>query len=440
MSSVSFSGLATGLDTGSIVAQLVDLKRAPIRRLEARRQLFADQQKALDTFKTKLLALQEAANKLDTANEFSSLKTSSADEDIVTVSADSDAAAGTYDINVTSLAVAQKDISQGFDTLSDDVGSGTMSFTVGDETTDLTFVGSTSIESLAETINNDVAGVSASIVFDGSDTGGYSLILSGSEPGTDNAFTVDMSGMSGGTTPVLTTEQAAVDAVFSIDGIDITASSNNPTDVISGLTINLVGASSGTETTTIKVETDAEGISESVSGMVDAYNDLFAYVTEHSGSGGTLRGNPAMSAVASRIESLFSSSLDDGYGDITLFSEVGVMRGSGRQLKFDADDFKTAIGDDFNGVRDFFIERDDNLGKTYLIDQAIEDMTDSIDGLFKISKDSLNSKIKYADSGIERYERSVESYRLTLTRKFTAMEQMVAQLNAQGSSLSTIQY
>ncbi len=147
-----------------------------------------------------------------------------------------------------------------------------------------------------------------------------------------------------------------------------------------------------------------------------------------------------MSAVASRIESLFSSSLDDGYGDITLFSEVGVMRGSGRQLKFDADDFKTAIGDDFNGVRDFFIERDDNLGKTYLIDQAIEDMTDSIDGLFKISKDSLNSKIKYADSGIERYERSVESYRLTLTRKFTAMEQMVAQLNAQGSSLSSIQY
>ena len=440
MSSVSFSGLATGLDTGSIVAQLVDLKRAPIRRLEARRDLFQSQQKALDTFKTKLLALQEASKQLDTANEFSSLKTSTGDEDIVTVTADSGAAAGSYDIQVTKLATAQKDVSQGYNSKLDSVGSGLMSFTVDGETTDLALVGYTSIESLAQKINNDVPGVSATIIFDGSATGGYKLVFSGSEPGTAGSFSMDMSGMSGGITPIMTNSQPAADAELIIDNIAVTASSNNPSDVISGVTLHLKGLSDVDTPTTVSISTDDTGIADNVQGMVDAYNDLFSFVTDESAAGGTLRDVPALRAVASRIESLFTSSLSGGLGDISRFSQVGIMRGEGRGLKFDADDFKTALEEDFTGVRDLFIEREGNLGKMYLIDQAVEDMTDSIDGLFKISKDALENKIDYADSGIERYERSVESYRVTLTRKFTAMEQMVAQLNAQGSYLSSIMY
>jgi len=122
-------------------------------------------------------------------------------------------------------------------------------------------------------------------------------------------------------------------------------------------------------------------------------------------------------------------------------SQIGIGRSAGgRQLDWDEEEFIEMLDDDFSGVRDLFIEREGNLGKTYLIDQAIENMTDSIDGLFKISTDALNSKIDYTDQGIERYERSVEAYQTTLERKFTAMEMMVSQLNAQGSYLSGIQY
>jgi flagellar capping protein FliD len=67
-------------------------------------------------------------------------------------------------------------------------------------------------------------------------------------------------------------------------------------------------------------------------------------------------------------------------------------------------------------------------------------MTDSVTGLFKISNDALNNKIRSADQSIERYERSIESYRLTLERQFAAMEMMVAQLQAQGSYLSSVFY
>jgi flagellar hook-associated protein 2 len=442
---ISFGGLATGLDTGSIVTQLVELKRAPIYRLQNRKQGFQNEISALGTLKTKLLALQEAAKTLDTANEFSSLKATSSDEDFVTIEADGDAAPGSYDIKVLSLAEAQKDVSQGYDSKGDSVGSGILSFNVNGETTDLNLVGFTSLESLAGLINDNVDGVSASIINDGSESGNYRLVLSSDDAGTDGAFTVDASGISGGVTPIFTNEKTAVDAELEIDGISVTASSNSSSDIIDGLTINLHAISVDSEndlnkTLRVNVGVDKEGISEKVKSFVDVYNDLYSFIDEQFKSEGDLRQNPTLRAVTSRIDNIFTTALTGGLGDVTTFSSVGITRASsGRTLSFDESKFADMLDSNFSGVRDLFIERDGNLGKTYLIDTAIDNMTDSIDGLFKISTDALNKKIEYADQGIERYERNVESYRLTMERKFTAMEMSVSALQAQGNYLGGIQ-
>lgn len=445
MSMISFGGLATGLDTGSIVAQLVELKRAPIYRLENQRTGYQNQIKALGTLKTKLIALQDAAKTLDTAGEFSSLKTTSSNEDFIKVSGDSDATPGSYNIKVHSLAQTQKDVSQGYDSRTDSVGSGILSFTVDGVTTDLSLVGYTSVESLANLINDSVDGVSASIINDGSASGAYRLVLSGDEAGSAGAFSVDASGISGGVTPIFTNQQAAQNAELEIDGIAVTATSNNTDEIISGLTINLlditVDEDAGLDKTIrIDVGVDDEGIADKVKGFVDVYNDLFSYITEQSAAEGDLRTNPTLRAVASRMENIFTTSLEGGLGTITNFAHIGISRSvGGRQLTFKADDFKDALSENFSGVRDLFIERDGNLGKTYLIDMAVENMTDSVDGLFKISTDALNKKIDYADQGIDRYERSVEAYQTNMERKFTAMEMMVSQLQAQGSYLSSVQ-
>ena len=58
MSMVSFSGLATGMDTASLVSQLIELKRAPIYRLQRQRSSYENQVAALGSLKTKLMALQ----------------------------------------------------------------------------------------------------------------------------------------------------------------------------------------------------------------------------------------------------------------------------------------------------------------------------------------------------------------------------------------------
>ncbi len=438
MSAVAFSGLASGLDTASIVAQLVELKRAPIYRLEDRKSLFQTELSSLVDLKTRLLDLQTAMQDLDTASEFSSLTATMNKEDFMSVSASSDAAAGTYVIHVNQLAEAQKSSSQSYDSIDDSVGSGIMSFTVNGENIDLNLTGLTTLEGLKNMINNDVAGISATIINDGSASGAYTLQLSGEEEGTDNSFSVDVSGLSGGITPLITTTNPAQDAIIDIDGTMVTMGSNSSDEVISGLTLNLLKEMEAGESMVLKVKVDTEGISEKVSNFVDKYNDLFSFIKEQSAADGSLRQNPTLRAVANRIENIATSSLSGGFGNITQLHQVGITRGDGRSLEFDKDDFKEALSDDFNGVRDLFIERDGNLGKSYLFDQAVEDMTDSMDGLFKISNDALNKKIDYADDSIDRYERSVESYRLTMERKFTAMEMMMAQLQAQGSYLGTL--
>ncbi len=437
MSTVSFSGLATGLDTASIISQLVEIKRAPVYRLQSDKKNYQDQISALGSLKTKLLALQTAARKLDTASEFSSAKASSSLTDSLTASAGGSAAPGTYDIVVQTLATAQKVQSQGFASKLDNVGSGAVSLTVDGETTTLNLVGVTTLEGLAQQINDNVAGVSASIVNTGAATDPYRLVINGSEAGTANAFTLDLSGLSGGVTPVMTTYTPAADATLLVDGMQVTTDSNHPDDIISGVTLNLLDADPA-QHITVSVERDTDGIADKVKGLVDAYNDLFGYLDKQTAASGTLHGNTAASTVTSRIQGLFTSSLGDALGDIKLFAQLGVTRGEDGLLEFDEDEFKDALADQFGSVRDFFIKRDGVAGKASLLDDAIKTLTSSTDGVFKFSTDSLNKRIKNADSSIERYERSIESYQTTMQRRFTAMEQMVAQLQSQGNYLSGI--
>ena len=80
MSTINFTGIATGLDTASIINQLVAIRRRPIVRLEHRRTLLEAARGALATLKSKLLDLQNAAQALDTANEFAALTASSSAE------------------------------------------------------------------------------------------------------------------------------------------------------------------------------------------------------------------------------------------------------------------------------------------------------------------------------------------------------------------------
>jgi flagellar hook-associated protein 2 len=353
------------------------------------------------------------------------------------VTAGPDASPGSYNITVDSLAQAQKSRSQGYDDTLTGVGEGTLEFTVGGELQSLELSGYTSLGDLAERINNEVMGVSATIVHDGSDTGGHYLVLTG-EAGTGGAFSMDASGLSGGTAPSLTSIQSATDASLTVDGIAVTADGNHLDGVISGLSLDLTGVSATGTSVQVDVATDAEGVKTQVKAFVDAYNELFGFVESGLATGGKLEGNATARSIANRMENLMSAS-HSGDGTFSMLAQIGIERQQGsRELSFDETRFAEALAEDYAAVRNLFVEFEGNVGKAAMVDAAVDDLTDTVDGIFKIGADSLQRRIDNVDDNIARYERSIENYRTTLERKFMAMESNVSLMQAQGSYLTSM--
>lgn len=432
MSGIQFGGLATGLDTASIVSQLVAIRRQPIVRLEARKALLEKQTAALNELKTKLLALRDAAAALDSAREFAANRATSTHESLLAVTAESTAAPGSYQVEVQSLAARQKDVTQGYATLQDAVGTGSFSLTVGGEVHAVAVTDGT-LAGLRDAINGAGLGVQATVLNDGTTGTPYRLVLTSTETGLASAYTADFSGLSGGAAPVLTQVTAAADAALLIDSIPVVSPDNLVGGAITGLSFELLAAEPGT-TITVQVESDSVAIADRVQAFVDAYNAVAGYLEEQAAADATLRGHPALRSVGSRLSSLVLPA-GAATGRYRMLAEVGVRLGEDGQLTLDRDRFTAALAESYAGVEDLFIPGADAIGKADIVRAAIEDLTGA-SGLFKISSDGIADKIESIEQSIARYERGVESYRSYLQRKFTAMESLVSGLQAQSSYLN----
>ena len=434
--SISFSGLASGLGTAEIISALVEVKRQPIYNLEDKRTLYESQKSAYSQMESHLSTLLSAINDLDNNTDFASLAGTSSKEESLTATAGSTATQGSYDITINTLAAAQKSLSQGFDSATDNVGTGTFDITVGGETTSVELGGTGSLSDLAFSINQSDAGVTASILYDGNESGGYHLMLTAEETGTDAAFSLDTSGLSGGTPPTFTTTCEACNAEFVIDGtLTVTSQSNDVSTAVQGVTLNLLAADTE-DTIHLEVGVDDEALQEKIQTFVSAYNDLFTYIDEQTDDEATLNGDSLARSVSSRIRMAMTTALGDG--DITTLYQIGISQEEGGLISFDSSEFTERIAEDYSGVRDLFVGTETEGGPIYLLGLAIDDMVDSTDGMFKLRSDSLVDRMDDIDSRIERYETSIEKYEATLSAKFTAMENMIATLSVQSGYLNAL--
>jgi len=183
------SGLASGLDWQKIIEQLRAVEHKRIDLIESKKKTYADKLSAWQTINTKLLSLKTAAGKINRSSYFNlytvalSSNTTTAAEDILSVTTTTDASPGSYQIKVNSLASAQKLSSTSFASqtaalnLSGDIIIGGR--TVSISTTD-------SLSSIRNKINavnsgSNASKVTASIVNYGNE--GYRLILTSDEEG-----------------------------------------------------------------------------------------------------------------------------------------------------------------------------------------------------------------------------------------------------------------
>jgi flagellar hook-associated protein 2 len=449
-SSVSFSGLASGLDTAALIDNLIRIERFPIDRLEDKKSALSSQSSKYGTLKTRLTNLQKAIEDLDTEDEVISSKVSSSDDSVFTATVTGTPTKGATSIQVENLATAERTYSNGFGdkTATGLFGTGTITIAIGTaDPVSIDVTASDSLESVAAKINDAGVRVNADVIFDGTN---YMLRVAGEDTGAENALTFTDSGTTLGLTDPANERQAATDASFFVDGIAMTRPTNTVADAIPGVTLNLVGTTTfdaldgaNDEVVTLDVQRDPDALATKVEAFIDSYNQVqsfinteFAYFGTAKGPG-SLSGDATLRSVQSRLRSIVGSSPSGLTGAFQTFGAIGIDGDRTGSLSLDRADLERALNDDPEGVL-ALLNGDATAGVTGLFEQlsgAIDEFADDTDSILKSRIDAIEGRQRDIDAQIDRMELRLDKREEVLRKQFASMEQTVSGLQNQGQQL-----
>lgn len=391
MAIISGIGLASGLDINSIVTQLVAAESRPLQLIAEKKSAIQSKLSAFGTLQGALASFQTTLANLSSASKFDVQSTQINGSGSFSASANGKATNAEYAVTVNQLAQSQKLASSGFASKSSSVGSGTLTITLGSYDGDsntfspqagktpisITIApGSESLEQVRDAINQANAGVSATIINDGSAQGNR-LVITAQDSGTANSIKIDVvdddgnshdsQGLSqlafdptlaNGSGKNLTQMQEARNALLNIDGIDIVKSGNTISDAIEGVTLNLLKVSDGTASS-LSVSTDTEAIEASVAAFVNAYNDLnnairkLTSYNETTKTAAALTGDATARNIAFDIRSMLTNTINSG-GALSSLSQIGVSFQTDGTLALDSTKLQEKISSDFADIAKLF--------------------------------------------------------------------------------------
>jgi len=219
MSTIQLSGLLTGIDTSSIIAQLMAVQRRTLNVYERRKSTWDERKDALSTLETKLDTLRSCVRQLSDANELRVFTTASSDTDKLTAEASYNAFESNHTVVINQLANAERWVhTAGLEYAEDFVGTGTFIYSYNHKETSITTTATTTLEELVGLINNDAnnPGITAGLMYYND---AYHLVINGNEAGTDFEISINAS-----STKVLAPDAEKPDPTFTVDGDNATLS------------------------------------------------------------------------------------------------------------------------------------------------------------------------------------------------------------------------
>jgi flagellar capping protein FliD len=193
MSALRLPGLLSGIDTNTLIANLMAIQRRTLYAYEERKSTWNERKSALSTLESTLSSFRASVRALSDADELRAFSTASSESDILTAEATYNAFEGNHTVEINQLATAERWVhTNGLEYAEDYVGEGTFIYSYNHKETSITTTATTTLEELAGLINNDAnnPGVTASLLrYD--DT--YHLVLNGDDAGTDYEISINAS-------------------------------------------------------------------------------------------------------------------------------------------------------------------------------------------------------------------------------------------------------
>jgi flagellar hook-associated protein 2 len=466
MASIGSLGVGSGLDLETLVTKLISAEGTPrLSSLASKEASIQADISAFGTLKSALDKFRTTAKSLSDAEALRGRTVSTGNSKQFSASANGNAVAGRYSVQVLNTARAQKLVSTAdFASGSDTVGAGTLTITVGSDSFEVTTTATTTLAELKTLINDaaDNAGLSASLMvvardpLDASAGTVARLVLAADETGAENTIGITVSdadtngtdnlGLSrfyySATDTVnsqLDEQQAAANARIVVDGLTAFSTSNVFSNVIDGVTLTALKDPSdplNPEVETMDIGLDRNGVAARISAFVASYNELVGAIRDVSsydaeaGTAGALNGDATVRGISSRLRTIIGAS---GIGDGTLRSlaELGIQTQRDGTLKLDSAKLDTALRQNFADVSALFASSDG-------IGTRLESMLDGFldgDGVLATRTAGLGQQLKAIDTEREKLGIRLEKLETQYRARFSALDALVAQLQSSGEYL-----
>ncbi|MQT86377.1 flagellar filament capping protein FliD [Pseudomonas sp. FSL R10-2964] len=442
MASSTITGVGSGFDTIGIVKALVDAEKAPKQsQITAQQKDTTIQLSAVGTVKASLESYRTAIAKLNSVSSFNGLTASSTDEKISKVTIDDKASSGKYVLNVTQLATSSKITSKVFEggasaSVNSSEQDQTLTISQSGDSYDVKIPAGATMQQTRDAINTQLQskGISANVL---TDANGSRLVIGSQTTGKGTDITISgdselATGYSAGKPPV--------NAEYTIDDIAMESSSNTVTSAISGVTLELLD----TKASTITVASNTDTLKTSVQSFVTAYNALLTSIntqTKVTATGdaatttsGALTGDASMRQLVNGLRGeLLQNSGTSSVGNL---AQMGISTDQKTGLlTLDDTKWKAAVATP-NGAIEIAKVFTGDTGLITRMTKATESYVGS-SGLLATRATDLNTKLTDLTTQQADLDRRMESMKTTLTAKYTAMDGLIAKINASSSSIMT---
>jgi len=429
------------MDSGAIIDALKGVKEIQIQKLVAQKKGIESQISKVGTIKSGMKDLTDFLEDFSTDDQVIAYSGTSSDEDVLTVSTSSGTLPGNYDIEVTSLAEIEKNRGDAFATTTGEVTAGTLTLTVKDEDpVEVEITDGMTLGQVADAINASDAEVFASLVNDGTN---YFLQVSAKESGhviggDPNDAIVIEENYTGASGSQLNLQQitAASNATLTLDGLPVESTSNNVSEVLDGVTLELKELGS----VKVTVEPDKTKTKENLEEFVSKFNEAYVpisrelKVTKDTDYKSSLAGDSSIKRIKLAIQTAVTSAIPGTTGTWNALSEIGLEMDSTGKMSINSDTLDDALDKDIAGIADLFTM--ETHGMADKLTEISEPYIDDLEGTFKEKVNSYNDRIDLLDDEIEDQRWRIEKMVARLTMQFANMEIAVSNFNSQGGALA----
>jgi flagellar hook-associated protein 2 len=442
-SPLQITGLASGLDTNSIISALIAIDKQPITALQNQSSGLTATNSALSSVQTALQQLSASAKALGSASLFTNTQTATSTNSTLvsaTATTGTGAVIGSYQVGVTNLASsAQRTFSFTSPTAAD---------TITIDGQQVALNANASAQDLVNAVNSNS---NLDVWATATDSG--TVVFSNRATGDTGTNYIQVSDTSGSLTEQTALAQQGTNAQYTINGVAHSSASDTITNGIAGVTLSLNGLTTTTGTVTVNVSPPApnsQSIQTAVQAFVTSYNQVISQIqtqlsTQPSKTDptvGTLFGDPDLRDVLSNMRQAMYTPGSSLPQSMSSMLNIGVSTGAASgsalpsqnaingDLSLNADTLTQALTTNPSGVAAMLKSWSQSFS-------GIVDTESQVGGTIDTRIQGDNQQISDISSRIQAMQETLNAKQTALQAQFAALEATLSQNQSTASWLSS---